>query len=306
MFTHPSGRDFESIPLLCFTAHGRIRSLLLLLYEVMKRFFLSTLFIAMTCAVPSAFAQQAIKITPIEELSRKMEPSLFAAADQNIVKKYLPTDGAPASMSSFVLFAGEEAILIDTGLGGAPWQQKLAESGVKPENVKLILLTHLHGDHIGGLLQGNARRFPQAKVLCSAPEYEYWQSKREGAKITDAYGKDFSTFKYDDQVFANDLVNVKALGAPGHTPGHTAFLISRSSGAVECLIIGDLLHAAALQFPAPEICTAYDSDPVKAVASRKRLLDYAAQENIPIAGMHLPAPHIGKVKKNDNGGYVWQ
>ena len=270
----------------------------------MKLFFCVTMFtILALCATRSAFAQ--MKLVPIEETSRTMEAELFASADQTLVKKYMPTGGAPASMSSFVLFAGEEPILFDAGLGGETWVKKLTEAGVKPENVKLILLTHMHGDHIGGLLKGNERRFSNAKLLCSAPEYEHWKPTPSFAKIKSAYGQDFEqTFKFDEVVYENSELKIKALDAVGHTPGHTVFLIETQKEKL--LIVGDLLHAAALQFPAPEVCSQYDRDHEKTVASRKRILDFAAQEKIPVAGMHFPAPHVLLVEKNDQGGYVFR
>ena len=257
------------------------------------------------CTPHSVFAQ--MKLVPIEE-PRTMETRLFASADQTLVQKYMPTGGAPASMSSFVLFAGEETILFDAGLGGETWVKKLTDAGVQPENVKYIFLTHSHGDHIGGLLQDAARRFPNAKVLCSALEYEHWKPTPSFAKIKSAYGQDFeTTFKFDDVVFENSKLKIKALDAVGHTPGHTAFLIEPKDTAKEkVLIVGDLLHAAALQFPAPEVCSQYDRDHEKTVASRKRILDFAAQEKIPVAGMHFPAPHVLLVEKNDQGGYTFR
>jgi len=270
------------------------------------------------------------KLVAIDESpGRTMPAGLFADADPEAVKKYMPEGSAPASVSSFVLFTGEDMILFDTGNGGELWLTKLTELGVKPESVKLILLTHMHGDHIGGLLQsysrplpnglqytGHERRFPNAKLLCAKQEYEHGFPQkvvvptadgRRNNMIKEAYGQDFTTFNFDDVVYENSVITVKALDAVGHTPGHTAFLIEPKDEKKEkVLIIGDLLHAAALQFPVPEACASFDMDKEKAVASRKRLLDFAAQEKIPVAGMHFPAPHIGTVKKNEQGGYVWE
>ena len=271
------------------------------------------------CATNSAFAQ--MKLVPIEETPRTMEAELFASADQTLVQKYMPTGGAPASMSSFVLFAGEETILFDAGLGGETWVKKLTDSGVQPESVKLILLTHMHPDHIGGLLQGNERRFLNARVRAAEPEFNYWYTitssvdnsfltfkprTKQLEQIQQAYGQNggLATFKFDMVVFENSEVKIKALDAVGHTPGHTAFLIE--SQKEKLLIVGDILHAAALQFPAPGVCSRYDMDAEKTVASRKRILDFAAQEKIPVAGMHFPAPHVLLVEKNDQGGYTFR
>jgi len=288
--------------------------------------------------------QKNCKLVAIDESpGRTMEAGLFAATPPETVKKHMPEGGAPASISSFVLFTGEDTILFDTGNGGELWLKKLTELGVKPDSVKLILLTHMHGDHIGGLLTENvtpklmtesglqgsqARRFPNAKILCAKPEYEHWITSQikitevEGVKQIDILrskwsqqiaismvygGRDFTTFNFDDIVYENSELKIKAIDAMGHTPGHTAFLIEPKDEKKEkVLIIGDLLHAAALQFPVPEACARFDMDHEKAIASRKRLLDFAAQGKIPIAGMHLPPPHIGTVKKNDQGGYVWE
>jgi len=330
----------------------------------MKHFFLFTaLTIAMNIA-PSLSAQmngqgniigtlvfdhqKGYRLAAIDESpGRTMDAALFPTTDPEILKKYMPEGGAPASISSFVLFTGEDTILFDTGNGGELWVKKLTDLGVKPESVKYIFLTHMHGDHIGGLLTENvtpelmtesglrgsqARRFPNAKILCAKPEYDHWITSQievtevgggqhieichskwsQQIAIRMVYGSDFTTFNFDDVVFENSELKIKALDAAGHTPGHTVFLIEpknvvQGAGAKErVLIIGDLLHAAALQFPVPEACARFDMDTTKAIASRKRLLDFAAQEKIPVAGMHLPPPHIGTVKKNDQGGYVWE
>jgi glyoxylase-like metal-dependent hydrolase (beta-lactamase superfamily II) len=257
----------------------------------------------------SIAAAQDFKIAAALEVSRMMETSIFAAADPAVVKQYIP-NGAPASMSSFVLVAGDDTILFDAGLGSKSWIDSITQLGVKAENIKLILLTHLHPDHIGGLLDGETRRFPNAKVRCSIPEYEYWLPKgqkprtKQLALIQSVYGSDFvGDCAFDATVFSNAVVKVKALDAVGHTPGHTAFLIE--SPKQRFLIVGDLLHAAALQFPRPEICSSYDNAPTQTVVSRKRILDLAVQEKLPIGGMHLPAPSIGTVKKDDKEGYIF-
>ena len=314
-------------------------------------FFLTTLIVAMSIA-HSLPAQTDVFSSPVigtlvfdhqkgyrlaaidESPGRTMDAALFPATDPETIKKYMPEGGAPASISSFVLFTGEDTIFFDTGNGGELWVKKLTDLGVKPESVKHIFLTHMHGDHIGGLLElkvtpltaetafnEQVRRFPSAKLLCTKQEYEHGfppnvvvptADRRRNYMIKEAYGRDFTTFNFDDVVYENSEITVKALDAAGHTPGHTAFLIEpkdivQGAGAKEkVLIIGDLLHAAALQFPVPEACARFDMDHEKAIASRKRLLDFAAQEKIPVVGMHLPPPHIGIVKKNDQGSYIWE
>ena len=275
----------------------------------MDHFALSVMFISVLGFAGSALSQDFRVVAVDEAPGRTMNAETFPSANPDALKKYMPDGTAPASMSSFVLFAGDDIILIDTGLGTEVWTGKLTELGIQPEQIKLILITHFHGDHIGGLLDNaNVRRFPHARVFSAEPEYNFWllrERQPQGAlfgRIRAAYGEDLATFKFEDEVFANSSVKIKALDASGHTPGHTVFLIeSTQSGGQRLLIIGDLLHAAALQFPVPEACARFDMDPEKSVASRRRILDFAVAQNLPIAGMHFPPPSVGTVKKEGNG-----
>jgi glyoxylase-like metal-dependent hydrolase (beta-lactamase superfamily II) len=125
-------------------------------------------------------------------------------------------------------------------------------------------------------------------------------------RIKKAYGDDFrGDFAFDEvaRPDANEQrpTTVTSLHAVGHTPGHTVFLIESEGETLRG--VGDLLHAAALQFPVPEACARFDMDQTEAVKSRRCILDKATEENIPIAEMHFPYPGIGFVKKNANGGY---
>jgi glyoxylase-like metal-dependent hydrolase (beta-lactamase superfamily II) len=273
----------------------------------MKHFFLPCAMVALTTL--SVLAQDVRLIALDESSGRTMNVGVFASADQDTVKKYMPNGSAPASMSSFVLFAGEDmVVLFDTGQNAENWSKKLTDLGVKPENVKLIFITHFHGDHIGGFLNGDAKRFPNANVMCSEPEYEAGQQQPAIVKIKAAYGEVFQTFEFDSVFFVSPLVKVKAIDASGHTPGHTAFLIEPAKEDVKLektLIVGDLLHAAALQFPAPEACASFDMDKEKSVATRKRVLDLAAAEKWLIGGMHFPPPSVGTVKK-EGSGYTFE
>ena len=102
-------------------------------------------------------------------------------------------------------------------------------------------------------------------------------------------------FEFGEEV----LPGIKALDAAGHTPEHTVF----DTGSL--LIVGDLLHAAAIQFPHPEACATYDTDPEKAIQTRKYFYDLAVSSSKPVAGMHLPFPGIGKISKDTNGQYSY-
>ncbi|MCL1822469.1 MAG: MBL fold metallo-hydrolase, partial [Prolixibacteraceae bacterium] len=231
------------------------------------------------------------EISLLSEGQQSGRTNILKDATPEMLREYVPEGSFPNSCNAFLIKTPDKNILIDAGFGRNLFDN-LESLGVEASQIDAVLITHMHGDHIGGLFQNNARRFPNAKVLSTKPEYE------QLAKVKSAYGQDFTTFNFDDEVFANAHVKVKAINAEGHTAGHTAFWIESTKAEDEGLmIVGDLLHAVALQFPVPEACARFDIDHEKAIASRKRILDEAAKGKYPIAGMHFPAPHIGKVEK---------
>ena len=246
----------------------------------------------MTGGVPFRF--EDFEVTAIQDAASTMRRDLFPGISEEEFLKLAGGPQAPASVNVFLLRRGEEIILVDTGNGGERGSllEKLGNLGISPDQVDAVLLTHMHGDHIGGLLteQGNAV-FPKAAIHVSEPEHDYWQSGAAGArgelarKVLKVYMGRIQTFRFDDEV----LPGIRALDAVGHTPGHTVF----ETGSL--LIVGDLLHAAAIQFPHPNFNATYDIDPVKASRARKKFFDLAAASSKPVAGMHLPFPGVGRI-----------
>ena len=195
-------------------------------------------------------------------------------------------EGVPTSMSCFLLRTEGKTILLDAGLG-APFSQlmpKLTEQGVTPEELRLIYLTHLHPDHIGGLLKDGQAVFPKAEVYVNRVEAEAWLAmegdrSKLAKSVLQAYNSRLHLFEAGDTLEGG----VVSLAAYGHTPGHTVF--QKDS----ILVIADLVHGAALQLEHPEYCPTYDMDPDAARASRLRLLQYARKNHLTMYGMHLPA-----------------
>lgn len=196
-------------------------------------------------------------------------------------------EGVPSSMSCFLLQTEGKNILLDAGLG-APFSQlipKLTTLDVKPEELQLIYITHFHPDHIGGLLKDGKVVFPNAEVYVNRVEAEAWQ-KMEGNQsvqaktVLDAYKQHLHLFEAGDTL-PGDVITIAAYG---HTPGHTAF--QKDS----MLVIGDLIHGAALQLEYPEYCPLYDMDAETARESRLRILNYARENRLTMYGMHLPHP----------------
>jgi len=176
---------------------------------------------------------------------------------------------------------------------------------VEPDKINTILLTHLHGDHFGSLQRDGRAVFPNAKIYLSKNELEYFTVTNPNQGAINAlapYRSNIVTFEPGDLLNARNaeiLPGIKPIAAYGHTPGHTIYLLE--SGRAKVLIIGDLLHVGLVQFHLPQISATFDIDGASAAATRQRVLQYAAANEIPIAGMHLVYPGMGMLQAYNNG-----
>ena len=147
-------------------------------------------------------------------------------------------------------------------------------------------MTHLHGDHFGGLMYQGKVAFPNAEVFINKVEYDQWLPS-DGAQnerlrsIVDTYGDRIKVFAIGDSL----PCGVVATAAYGHTAGHTIYQVG------DILIVGDIMHGVALQKDHPEICASFDMDKASATASRKSVLKTAQEKNLRIYGMHFPPPY---------------
>ncbi len=218
---------------------------------------------------------------------RLMPRTLFPDAPDSLIDSLGLQDGIPASVGTFLVETNGCLILFDTG-NGTPDSRLLPElkrRGISPADIRYLYLTHFHGDHIGGMMQGDSVVFPNAEVYASQMEYDGWMNmpeerKAQVVKIMEAYKERLHLFNFDDVLPGN----VTALNAVGHTPGHTAFQVGR------LFIVGDLMHGTALQLLRPDICATFDMDQEAAAATRKRILHYAKENGLTLAGMHFPTP----------------
>lgn len=217
-----------------------------------------------------------------------MPLSLFDGNAAQLADSLGLNDGIPSSISAYVVKSGGALILFDTGMGSPEscLIRNLEANGIKPEDIGYIYITHFHGDHIGGLMKGGKALFPNAEVYASQTEYDAWMAMPQEQNIqvrecVEAYGDRFHLFAFGDTLPGN----VIAMDGGGHTPGHTVFR------AGNLLIIGDLIHGAALQMTDPQICASFDMDKPKAILSRKHYLEYARENGLQILGMHLPSSY---------------
>ena len=221
---------------------------------------------------------------------------------EKIFSQHVPSGLAPSAILAFLLQSPEATVLIDAGQGNGAVEKSLMKTGLAPEDVTMVLLTHLHGDHLGGLMAEGRRAFPRAQVRLAREESDFWLSPDNEAefperkanfelvrKILPAYGDAVRPFEFGSEV-APGLVTMPA---KGHTPGHTAYLLD--TGKDKILFWGDLVHAAALQFPRPDLSPRYDHDPSAAAATRLEFMETTAREGLIVAGAHLPFPGLIRV-----------
>lgn len=260
-----------------------------------------------------------IEVTAIADGYIDLDQKLFASADKSEVGTLLESafrDGkAPirAAVNAFVVNTGEQLILIDCGTiqDYSPTLAKLPERlealGFKPEQFDALLLTHLHPDHVGAATgPDGAARFSKAELVVAESEWKFWSDDSIAGKApkeaqpffkiaTDAgkaYGKALRLFGKDGEV----VKGISSVALPGHTPGHSGFIIS--SGKESLLIWGDIVHAPALQFTHPEWAIAFDVDQAQAITTRKAIFDRAAADKLLVAGMHLDFPAFGHLARS--------
>ncbi|MGE0766393.1 MAG: MBL fold metallo-hydrolase [Hyphomicrobiaceae bacterium] len=270
-----------------------------------------------------------IVVTAVSDgtLERTHEMMLNVAEDE--ARRHLAAASRTSfvlSINAFLIHSGGRLALIETGSGNylgpgaGHLLANLAAAGVRPDEIDTILLTHMHPDHSAGLtdMTTGTANYANAELVVHENEPRHWFDDAAMARGTEREKRLMfqqareQTAPYRDRMrtFAGGevLPGVTALPIPGHTPGHTGFLIE--SGGQRLLIWGDVVHMPEVQVPRPEVSMVVDTDPEMAASSRRRVFDMVASEGLLVTGMHLHFPGFAHVLR-EGAGYrlvpeVWQ
>ena len=218
-------------------------------------------------------------------------------------------------VNAYLIRAGGRLMLSDAGSGSnlQPTLGRLPENlraiGVAPEDIDVLLLTHLHSDHSFGLVDGAGKEvFPKAELFIHELEAAHWLDRVPQPGDSERLRNNTTaqrrvTAPYRDRIRrikdGEVLPGITAMLRAGHTPGHTNWLIQ--SGGERLLLWGDIVHVAAIQVPRPDTALIFDSDPDMARATRRRVFDWVAGEQLTVAGAHLPFPGFGRIARSGDG-----
>ena len=247
---------------------------------------------------------------PVDQLLAQDPKKTAAALAASHLKSPLET-----SDNAYLVNTGSKLVLIDSGAGSffGPTLGKLIANlkaaGYTPEQVDEVYITHFHGDHVGGLVNNSGAVFPNAVVRANKAESDYWLSQENMDKAKDkdpfkgaqaALGPYVKAGRFKPFEGSTELVpGIRANPTGAHTPGHTTYLVE--SGGQKLLVIGDLIHVAAVQMENPGVTIGFDSDQKASAAARKKEFDAAAKGGYLIGGAHLQFPGMGYLQTEGKG-----
>lgn len=217
----------------------------------------------------------------------------------------LPTDSFKLSYGGLLVRDGTRLVLIDTGIGaaGAPdgghLVGALAATGVRPEQITDVIISHPHGDHVGGLADAKGTAvFPGARVWFDMAAWAALKANAGAAPLVAAITPHLTPIPASGAI----APGIRAVRIPGHTPGHIGVAIE--SRGQKLLYIGDTMHSYVASVAAPDLDMAYDADGPTAKASRKALLARAADQHLRLYAPHFPFPGLGTIRR-DGASYAW-
>jgi len=250
---------------------------------------------------------------PLERVVTNAELATVQAA---LSDAFQPTDRFPINFTTLIVETGQHTVAIDAGAAdffgptAGRMREGLAAAGIDPGTIDVVLLTHLHPDHISGLRSASGDLlFANATIHAPQAELDYWLDDAIASRAADAAKPFFRNAARVLGPVASDIIRISgereivpgitAIPAYGHSPGHTVYQIA--SGSDGLLVLGDVANNPALFVRYPDWQPVFDMDRALAAQTRRRLLDRAAAERLHVAGYHFPFPAHGHVRKEGDG-----
>lgn len=240
--------------------------------------------------------------------------------DAGMTAAYLGTqDGIQLPISIHLIHGSDGITMIDAGSGSAfgPTGGRVASAlsamGIDPAAVTRIILTHMHADHIGGLLSADgAAAFGSASLHVHEADLKFWTDEAIASSVSDDFKPFFALARSVQAAYGERITpfvgsadlggGLSTVEAFGHTPGHSVVRVA--SGADQLMILGDAAAVAAIQFRNPDAGIAFDADGAQAAATRRAIFDTVSTDRIAVAATHLPFPGVGHVERTDSA-YAW-
>lgn len=217
-------------------------------------------------------------------------------------ENFIPADTAQFYFTPTLVDTGREKILFDTGLGQGGIAKALGQAGVTPDQIDIVVLTHMHPDHIGGLMTDGAPTFANARYVTGSTEYDFWSGMEAGNRVGDLVASHVTPLAEKMQFIedgAEIASGITAMAAFGHTPGHMTWHLE--SAGRRLVLAADLANHYVWSFAHPDWEVRFDMDKTAATASRRKVLGMLAADRVPMIGYHMPFPAAGFVDTRGDG-----
>jgi glyoxylase-like metal-dependent hydrolase (beta-lactamase superfamily II) len=244
-----------------------------------------------------------------------------AEVTRQLAADFLPTDRVNHAYTPTVVNTGAKLVVIDTGMGHAfldrsngqigQFHTNLRASGIDPNSVDVVLLSHMHTDHINGLIApDNQPAFPNAELIVPEGDWAFWSDESNATRVPEIMRGQFPNVKRVFGVFGDKITRIEAgrevvpgitaLATPGHSPGHTSYIVA--SGNDKLLVQADVTAGVGPLFIRhPDWQFVWDADKEQAVQTRRRVYDMVSADKFLLQGFHVPFPGVGNVEKTGNG-----